>query len=225
MKRLVIPLLLLLLLLPLCACAPESTVLEPVRIQTAAFDPEEARALIESLQRPMAEISVRESVTQAEYAAYAEQCRRLYNGTSYADEPPIHVFFRGEEIGNPEIDPMALNPDQFYPTTFHQGIDVTTAQTEAVFYEEQYADLNYTRLRVTVGYTGSDPQLAGWSLDWILEQQEDGTWLFSGCDGQANFMNDVSVDPHYPEPEYQPERPFCPTYLPMKPSWQSATAP
>ena len=33
MKRLVIP---LLLLLPLCACAPESTVLEPVRIQTAA---------------------------------------------------------------------------------------------------------------------------------------------------------------------------------------------
>ena len=58
---------------------------------------------------------------------------------------------------------MALNPDQFYPTIFHQGIDVTAAQTEAVFYEEQYADLNYTRLRVTVGYTGSDPQLAGWS--------------------------------------------------------------
>ena len=66
MKRLVIP---LLLLLPLCACAPESTVLEPVRIQTAAFDLEEARALIEPLERPMAEISVRESVTQAEYAA------------------------------------------------------------------------------------------------------------------------------------------------------------
>lgn len=206
MKRLAVSLSALFCFALLGACGPDFVTLEPVRTETAAFDLEEAYALIEPLERPMAEISLRESITRAEYDAYVEATRHVYSGSYLNESPPYELFFDGADIDDPTVDPLYIVPNQFYPTVFHAGVELTDAQTDTVYFEEEFASQNYTQLRVTLSYQGEDPRLEDWSRTWVFKLQPDGEWLVWSCKGTTNFLGDG----------------YSPTMLPMKDNWQDA---
>ena len=207
MKRLALPLLTLFCFTLLSACTTQTGYqIEPVRTETEAFDLEDAYAMIEPLERPMAEISLRESISRAEYDTYVKSTREVYSGSGFNESPPYEVFFDGADIDDPSVDPLYLVPDQFYPTIFHEGIELTDAQLEHVYYPEEHADLNDTILRITLGYQGEDERLEGWSRSWVFRQVKSGAWLVWSCEGTMNFLGDG----------------YSPTMLPMKDNRQDA---
>ena len=77
-------------------------------------------------------------------------------------------------------------------------MELTDAQTDTVYFEEEYASQNYTQLRVTLSYQGEDTRLEDWSRTWVFKLQPDGEWLVWSCKALQTSSETGTPPPCFP---------------------------
>ncbi|RGX54172.1 MULTISPECIES: hypothetical protein [Anaerotruncus] len=99
------------------------------------------------------------------------------------------VFFDSDADGTAET-LQIVSSGFFFPTVYHEGIEVAEADVETVSYEkpeDRWMDSEF--LRILERYTGDDPLLEGfWRRSFYRKAQD--SWVFDHLEGQINIGAD-----------------------------------
>jgi len=135
-------------------------------------------------EKLIADISVKDSVSRQEFTAFMMSLKKIYRD----DTPWVYMFFDNTEVENEKLDILRLIADMFYPTIYHEDVEITSASVINRYYED--SSLNTSMLTIKISYLGEDSKLRNWYREYIYTKQPDGSWLFSHFDGQTNFLGD-----------------------------------
>ena len=173
------------LLLFASACAPQP------KQETADFSRAKAQALVEAIDRPYLELERAAVVTRNTYKALLAEEQALYT----EDYDPTLDALLTQDVSDSPVNLFTPLRDQFWPTIFHEGIELTDAKLVQLDGRQETA-----QLEVTIAYTGDDEKLQHWSRGYTFYPQENGSWLLHSCSGTMTFVGDG----------------FSPDYLPLK---------
>lgn len=176
----------LVVLLSACSLRPEGRrAMEPERTEVTDMDLDTAREIIEPGDLICARISSRETVSREEFETFSAELEQVYPGS---DANWQYMFFYNEEFENPDKEELRVQRDMFYPTIFHEGIEIVSARITDSYYSGQQAFLNSRVLVIREAFQGTDPRLEGWYREYIYNADEHGAWEFTHFGGQQNFM-------------------------------------
>jgi hypothetical protein len=187
MKRFTFAACVLLLIAVLCSCNYYGHQIEPVKTEVQDFDLEEAQRMLESsaAEKLIADISVKESVSRQEFDAFISVLQNEYGDNYY---PWAAMFFDNREFEDESVNVLYLNDNMFYPTLYHEDIELTSAKITDYFYEDN--SLNMSILTIRIEYTGDDANLKEWYRESNYKKI-DNTWVFDHFTGpQQNFLGD-----------------------------------
>ena len=173
------------LLLLASACAPQP------KQETAAFNRTQAQALVEAIDRRYLALESATVVTRDTYDALLAEERAL----CVADYDPTLDALLTQDVADSTGNLFTPIRDQFWPTIFHEGVEITDATLVRIDEKQETA-----QLEVTLSYTGDDEKLQNWSRGYTFYPQEDGSWLLRACSGTMNCIGNG----------------FSPSYLPLK---------
>jgi hypothetical protein len=180
-------------------------------IDAAGFDLTVAREMVGEGDRIIAGLSMKETVVRREYEQYRHIFHELYGMSLSAN-----VFFDRFQFENRNIDVLDVNRDIFFPTVFHEGIELVSAEIRTYTFESDFtwleSKMDSIYLVIRVEYTGDDEKLAGWFREHIYVPRradftvsEDGEetvlseldrerevrrWIFDGFNGKVYFFED-----------------------------------
>lgn len=198
MKRAIGLTIMLLSLLFCCSCVAQNVggkKVEPVRTETKEFDLKTAMELIAQKDKVFADITKKETATRQEFEQFLTDIENAYPDCEHGTFQ--YMFFNNGEFENKDTERLHLNKEMFYPTIYHQGIEVVAATVTDSFYDEEYSFLNDSILTIREAYVGDNEKLAGWYREYNLKKYDDGTWVvrdFSGS--QMNFLEE-GMDYHF----------------------------
>ena len=197
MKKLFIAAISLMFIFSLCACnIAHGEPIEPTKTEVVDFDLQEAKRMIESDvgEKFIAEISTKDAVTRQEFDAFVAAMKSQYNDNT----PWAMMFFYNTEFEDQSVNMLHLNKNMFYPTIYHENVEIVSAHVTHVYYEDKTLDLILLAIRIE--YIGDDGNLKGWYRENVYRKIND-TWMFANFTGtQQNFLGE----------------PFTPVYLKLK---------
>ena len=190
MKRLFTTLYSFLFIFTLCSCSNVGQPLVPIRTDISYLDIQEAKKIIEPGNKLIADISIKESVTRQQFEQFLSDIK-----TTYRDDIPwAYMFFYNTEFEDKSVNVLHLNKNMFYPTIYHEDIELTSAKVEDIHYE--FKALDMTMLKIKIEYIGGDSRLKGWFREYIYRKTDNNTWAFDALGGQDNFLG-VDFKPDY----------------------------
>jgi len=181
--RLLINSLLIMVIVTLSACN-SSDQIKPINKETIDFDMQTAIEMVEKKERLIIDIALRDSLSKLEYEQ-AEKALTEEFGNYGKDILMMLTINDMDSISDTHI----IN-DTFYPTVFHEGITITTAVINNIYYENEF--FNVSQLSIREAYSGDDEKLKDWYREYIFIPDDVGGWKFHGFSGVLNFM-----DEHY----------------------------
>lgn len=98
--------------------------------------------------------------------------------------------FDNREIEDNSDHTLHLKEDMFYPTIYHEDIEVVSAKVEDIYYEDK--DLDRTTLTIKIEYRGEDYKLQGWYKEYKYRKANSDTWAFYNFEARdhLNFRGD-----------------------------------
>lgn len=170
--------------------------IEPIKTEVTDFNLQEAQKMIKSEvgEKLIVDISTKDAVTRQEFDSFITAMHNQYNDNS----PWAMMFFNNTEFEDESVNIIHLNKKMFYPTIYHENIEIVSAKVTHIYYEDETLDLIFLSIRIE--YTGEDSNLKGWYRENIY-RKVDNTWVFDNFGGsQLNFLGDE----------------FTPVYLKLK---------
>lgn len=169
----------LVMMLALSACS-SSGQLKPIKEETIEFDLATASKMVKEKEKLIIDVAFKDSITLEEYETY----KKLFN-EAFGEHGERFLF---SWIRIDENNEVYLHGKSFYPTVFHQGVDITGAVVYKSYYENEF--FNRTSLRITVEYLGDDAKLKGWKRAYIFTENNEGKWELDGFSGKMNFTGE-----------------------------------
>ena len=87
----------------------------------------------------------------------------------YEDVEWEYIFFYNNEIEDKQVETLHLNKTMFYPTVYHEGVGVVSAQIESTYYENEF--FNKSVLIIREEYLGEDANLRDWYREYIYQKK------------------------------------------------------
>lgn len=184
-----ISLVILIFIVSILSACDSSYPIKPIKEETIDFDLQTATEMIKKKEEIILEFTMREEFSVDVYEQFAQSLTKEF-GNRLAQNILSMFFTTNLDIdatSNPWSN-RAVNHDTFYPTIFHEGINVTSAVIHKIEYEQQF--LNRTVLEITEEYVGNDEKMAGWSRGYRFIQNDDGEWEVDGFSGVMNFSGE-----------------------------------
>jgi hypothetical protein len=173
-------------ILVVSSCASTHDKIEPIRIEVVYFDKQTAKQMIEKGDKIISDIAVKDKISRKEYIQFLSKIADAYNG--YKDEKWEYMFFYNNEFEDNKIDTLHLNKNVFYPTIYHQDIEVVSAKITNTYYKEKF--LNNSLLTIREEYLGGDVKFKDWYREYNYKKDDKGSWVFRNFGGQMNFMGE-----------------------------------
>lgn len=170
---------------------PEATSdIEPLRVEVKSFDIKYAEKMVAQKDKIIFDTITKEHSSLYDFEIFCEEVNKVYEGYPIAF---AEILFDQNEYDKP------LNKNIFFPTIFHEGMQITNSETENAYYENE--ELDYTRLNITMEYVGDKTGLIqSFKKIYMFNLDNKGTWHFDGFDGDLYLANSG----------------FFPTYLDVK---------
>lgn len=179
----------LLVSLFLLAGCNSSEDIEPIKEETIEFDLEKAKEMVVKREKPLLDLYDQEKLTPEEF-----QDVKAFVSKQFGDREQeiLSIFFIETEEG------MTRDkaPNSFYPTIFHQGVEIMDASIHKAYYENDFLNTSY--LRVKEAYIGPDERLDDWERAYIFKENKDGQWEMHSFSGTMNFTGEEYDPDTYP---------------------------
>ena len=156
--------------------------IKPIKSETIDFDIGTAIEMVKKKEKLILDVALRESLSTIDYDQ-AEKALTEEFGDRGKEILSMFIISDMDSVSDTYV-----MSDTFYPTVFHEGITITQAVIDKVYYE--YESLNMTRLSIKEEYSGEDKNLKGWNREYIFDQNEEGEWEFHGFSGTLNFLGE-----------------------------------
>ncbi|NIK76677.1 hypothetical protein FHS15_001802 [Paenibacillus castaneae] len=167
----------------LSACNSSQQV-KPIKEESIDFDIKTAIEMVQKKEKLIIDLALKENVSIMDYEELEKSFTNEFG--NYAKDI-LSIFFLNTMESKPESDSgMYIKQDTFYPTVFHEGINVTNAVIDKTYYENEF--LNQTRLSIKEEYIGDDEKLKDWNREYIFTPNEAGEWELHGFSGVLNFV-------------------------------------
>ena len=163
----------------------------PIRTETAEFDIETAIKMISPGEKIFADMGKKDTATREEFEQFLIDIKNMY--PDHMDNNWELMFFDNREFENKDVKVLSLHKNLFYPTIYHQGIEIVSAYSETTFYKDAF--LNFTMLHIYEKYTGDDPKMADWSKEYIFIKRNNGEWAFGS--GVGGNIRKEGINNHY----------------------------
>lgn len=190
MKKIIFFIFILMVIVLNAACGRQSEI-RPIKTETLSFDLDDAVEMLLVLDEPLADISIKDSVSRDEFNEFVASIQRLY----HSDYKFYAMFFSNEEYEDDTVKELHIKKDVFYPTILHMDIEVTEANIFNSFYEDSSFDTSF--LTIVMSYTGNDKNLFGWSKEFIFKKDENN-WEFYSFGGTLNFSGGEFTSSYLP---------------------------
>lgn len=175
--------LLFVVVLILSACQSSEQV-KPIKEETIDFDINTAIDMVEQKEKMILDLAFREKLSIIEYEELEESLTEEFG--NYANDI-LSIFLINNLDSEPESD-RYVQQNTLYPTVFHEGIIITDAVINKIYYENEF--FNITRLSIKEEYVGDNEELKDWNREYIFTPNENGEWELIGFSGVMNFLGD-----------------------------------
>ena len=187
MKRIFFVIASIILALMFCSCESiDSKQTKPTKIEVVGFNMQIAQKMIEKGDKIIADISKKDTVSRQEYNQFLGNIAEIYD--KYEGGHWEYIFFYNTEFEDKEIETLHLNKDMFYPTIYHEDVEVVSAQIINSYYLNE--SLNTSILTIREEYLGEDSKLDGWYREYVYIKNDKNKWIFNNFGGQMNFLDE-----------------------------------
>ena len=198
-----IPLVMLLLLVSACGnrVSGGGQIL-PIRTETVSFDLETAKGIVAKGDSLIAGLQTQDTVSRADGERFLAEISKLYG----EDSPWSGMFF-SSNVEDVSCSEFTVQGNLFFPTMFHQGIVIVSAEIETEYFEEPYTDLDSQWLRIRMEYKGTDETLKNWNRTYVYRkwlEHPDWDWLFANFTGEVNRETSKNLLPMKEEIPWPP---------------------
>jgi hypothetical protein len=162
--------------------------IEPIRTEVVNFDMQTAKQMIEKGDKLISDIEVKDKISRQEYNQFVKKYNNVYDGKG--DVPWGNTLFNYKDVEDSKITTLHLSEDNFFPTIYHQGVEIVSAKVTNTYYSNEYKYFDGSSLTIREAYVGSDVKLKGWYLDYIYDKNDKGKWVFYSNSGSMNFSGD-----------------------------------
>ncbi len=145
---------------------------EPISVSMNEADIDVAIELVNKIDATFVEMQLDESVTQEELAQYKAELAKTHSDRTI--DEMLDLFYGEDNLENEEL---VMLPERFYPTIYHEGVEIDGAQLRESVYDEEHSDLNSLELRVFMSV--NHEELASFERTYVFEDV-DGEWIFGG---------------------------------------------
>lgn len=142
--------------------------------------------MIKKGEKAIAYIATKDIVSRQELNQFLKDMDDAYEGND--EEQWGYMFFYNNEIEDEQIALLHLNQDMFYPTIYHEDVEIVSAQIKNTYYKEEY--LNTSILTIREEYLGEDSKLEGWYREYLYQKSEEDKWVCNHFGGQMNFLGE-----------------------------------
>ena len=155
-------------------------------IEEVEFDLDVAIKMVSEGEKRISMITTNDIVSREEFDIFLGEMNRIYDGPLSPNWDLM--FFNNIEFEDKSNTTLHLNQNIFYPTIFHEDIELVSAFIENT-YSEDYK-LRSRELFIKEEYLGDDEMLNGWQKTYIYSENEEGKWELQAFDGQLNLIGD-----------------------------------
>lgn len=160
-------------------------ILTPIKTETIDFEIDMATEMIRNIDQLMFDLSLKETIMLAELDEIIKTFTEVY-GHHAAETAYSTLIPRYADMDMPEE--IKINANSFYPTIFHEGVELTEAIVHKSYYEDDF--FNSTGLTVTLAYMGDDERLKNWKRSYIFFENKDGEWELHHFAGIGNYLGE-----------------------------------
>ncbi len=147
---------------------------EPVKVSMYDGEIDPAIDLLKAVDLVPMQMQLDESVTAQELEQYRAELSKNHSTSEVNDL--LEVFY-GEE--NLENDTLTMLPERFYPTIYHEGVEIDGVQMRETTYHEAHSEMN--KLEMLVFIDVEHEELRFFERTYVFEQI-DGEWVFQEYD-------------------------------------------
>lgn len=178
--------------LVLSSCANNGNKIEPIRTEVVEFDMQKAEKMIGKGDKIISDIAVKDKVLRLEYNQFLSNIEDAYDG--YKEGKWEYICFYNEEFEDSKLDILSLQNHVFYPTMYHQNIELVSAKITNTYYQNKFFDTSLLTIREE--YLGEDIKLKDWYREYTYNENDKGNWVFYTFGGRMNFI-DGNFIPNY----------------------------
>jgi hypothetical protein len=149
--------------------------------ETMDYDIESAVKVVEEKERLILDLSLKEKITPDELFLI----QRVFDREFAFNGADILAVFVGSAARKEVSSDVYIEQNTFYPTIFHECIEVTGAVIHNEFFEASY--FNTTTLVIDMEYNGDDERMQGWQRTYTFERNRDGGWELDSYSSILNF--------------------------------------
>lgn len=186
MKKVIIAITSMICILTLSSCINTDDKIKPIRSEVVNFDMQSAKQMIEKGEKIIADMTAKDKVTRDEYNKFLLDITDAYDG--YTDVKWEYLFFYNDEVDDNNIDTIRLKNDFFYPTIYHQDIEIVSAIITNTYYEDEFS--NSSLLTIREEYLGEDSKLKDWYREYAYRKDDNGNWVFHAFGGEMNLAEE-----------------------------------
>lgn len=194
MKKIILISTIIIYILTLTSCINTNNKTKPQKTEEINFDMQLAKQMIEKGDKIIVDITARDEVSRDEYNKFLRDITDAYDG--YEDVEWKYIFFYNKEIDDNKISTLHLQKNVFYPTIYHQNIELVSAIITNTYYKNKF--FNDSLLTIKEEYLGADSKLKNWYREYVYRKDDNGNWVFYGFGGEMNLADDNFV-PNYLE--------------------------
>lgn len=168
------------------SCGSDDGKIKPIKTEVIDFDIQTSKQMIEKGEKIIVDITNKDTVSRQEYNQFLSDIADAYDG--YEDMKWEYIFFYNKEFEDEQIEMLHLNNDMFYPTMYHEDVEVVSAQITNTYYQDEFSNTSFLIIREE--YLGNDNNLKGWYREYLYQKNDKGEWVFSNFGGQMNFLGE-----------------------------------
>lgn len=169
---------------------------EPIDVVKEKFEHSTAADMVRELEEPIVQMLSRKSVTREELAEIEKEFDDVFQLYS---QSILTVFFDGADWENKELTTLDLIQKHFYPTIYHQDVEITEAYIEKILDDDPHPLLDRERLHIHMKYVGDDPLLQDFQRVYIFSKNDRDEWFLNGLSGILNVAEGEKFHPAYLE--------------------------
>ena len=192
MKKLLFAVLAVCVLLALCSCqVTRCEPIDPLETKVYNFDLNYAEKMIAPSEKLVADLIAKPFVTRQDFNRFLSEIDQIY-GEIDSRQSWVGAFVDNREFEDESVSEFHFNDRLFYPTIYHENVEIISATVTDVYYENPRNDMSL--LTISVAYTGDDKNLEGWQRDYVYKKSDDNEWVYEhGMRGNA-FGEELTHD-------------------------------